>query len=425
MPTKPFIVLTLLCVSLISASAIKLSGKVITVNGNEPIDLATVFISGSSYGTLSNAEGKFELDVPLKGSYTLVVSHVSYQTATNQLQVDSDVLGLVVRLSPKDVELSDVTVTCNNHREANLDLFKKALLGTSPNAAHCDIMVPESIHFARTVQSHKAPFTATCSGQAPENTASPDSTNNAAAHTYASLKATCSDFILIKNNKLGYLIRYKLMHFELTPNRLQFFGHPYFEDIIDRYDDKKRVQRNRLDAYYGSAQHFFKSLFNHTCAGEGFTVYKVENSQEKHPTRNEGFYCPNPITRMASWLYPVQESFDLDAYIVPDTVAYRKSLTYDSCFETVYRRKIHPEYKKYAFENDTHLWGRHKQSTLFLKSISGQPLLFFENGNYDIISGNVQLLGYMSWKRLADMLPMEFDPKKAEQPQKGRNATAR
>src|SRR5690348_17181148 len=87
-----------------------ISGRVVQEKSREPIAGASVFISNSTKGTVSKADGSFELtDVPA-GNHDLVVSSIGYATLVYSYKTADLPLKLEVLLQPRITELESVTV---------------------------------------------------------------------------------------------------------------------------------------------------------------------------------------------------------------------------------------------------------------------------------------------------------------------------
>lgn len=89
----------------------------------------TIFLEGTTMGTLSDLDGKFNLSVPA-GSYTLRVSFISYETLLlNDLQVKEGEVTLLdnLRLKETSVELTEVVISAQSVRstEAALQTIKR------------------------------------------------------------------------------------------------------------------------------------------------------------------------------------------------------------------------------------------------------------------------------------------------------------
>ncbi len=77
---------TLLQVSAIAQSTIKLSGKVLDEREN-PISTATVRLLNTNTGTISNSQGSFSIPDVAAGNYTILVSAVGCAEISKRIDV--------------------------------------------------------------------------------------------------------------------------------------------------------------------------------------------------------------------------------------------------------------------------------------------------------------------------------------------------
>lgn len=105
-----------------AAMAASFKGVVIDSETNEPLIGATVIVDGSTYGTTSDIDGSFELELK-EGSYVLVVSYMSYVTREVEIMVPGGVgSGIVVELEPDTQMVDAVTITARKSMEAERTL---------------------------------------------------------------------------------------------------------------------------------------------------------------------------------------------------------------------------------------------------------------------------------------------------------------
>src|SRR5690349_16721394 len=98
--------LILLSILIASASQSQyvITGRVVQDKSREPIAGASVFISNSTKGTVSKADGSFELaDVPT-GNHDLVVSSIGYATIVYSYKTEDLPLRLEVQLKARVTE---------------------------------------------------------------------------------------------------------------------------------------------------------------------------------------------------------------------------------------------------------------------------------------------------------------------------------
>ncbi len=143
-----FAILMFVSVSSVSGnglSAYKIKGIVLNHETGAPIPLAEVFISGTTYGSITDKKGEFELQT----SYLpcqLVVSHISYAPFTMMIDVES-MSDLTIKLIPYEHEIEEISVEAMNMRKENLKLFRKAFIGTDDFASTCTILNDSVLSF--------------------------------------------------------------------------------------------------------------------------------------------------------------------------------------------------------------------------------------------------------------------------------------
>jgi hypothetical protein len=93
----------------------QITGVVLNLETNEPIPLVEVPSSGSTYGSITNNEGRFEL----KTSYLpceLVVSHISYAPYNRMVDAES-LIYLTIRLIPYQHEIKEISAEAMSMRK--------------------------------------------------------------------------------------------------------------------------------------------------------------------------------------------------------------------------------------------------------------------------------------------------------------------
>jgi len=261
-------ILNLLLVILLTASVSSVSGNelstyqikgiVLNQETGAPITLAEVFISGTTYGRITNEKGEFELYsdyLPCQ----LVVSHVSYVTVN--LMIDSESISyLTIELFPYKHELSEISVEAVNTRKQNLKLFRKAFIGTDEFASACTILNDSVLSFRWDSMVFSA-----------------------SAHQP----------VIIDNPKLGYTIRVIINEFNVIYNRETFkrihkdnrmkayVGDAVYQWLcnfhfvpysIEEKRKQKLLEKTRLKIYYGSRMHFLKALYSGHPGDHGYYI---------------------------------------------------------------------------------------------------------------------------------------------------------
>ena len=108
--TRKLVWLALLClVSTSIVHATPLTGQIVDKETGEPVPAATVRIAGTNVGTISEADGRFQLDIGERSSGDLVVHHVAYRPwrmALSRLDAEP-----TIRLTPVVLPGQDIVVT--------------------------------------------------------------------------------------------------------------------------------------------------------------------------------------------------------------------------------------------------------------------------------------------------------------------------
>lgn len=116
--------------ALVAQNKGKIAGKILDKAIGEDLIGATVQIEGANIGAVTDIEGKFILAVA-PGTYTVVVSYISYRTEKIQAEVKADeVTFLNVALEESSSKLTEVTITYTVQKSSAL-----ALLTERKNAA--------------------------------------------------------------------------------------------------------------------------------------------------------------------------------------------------------------------------------------------------------------------------------------------------
>jgi len=114
--TKLITILILLIFSIVGNAQTTISGKVVDYK-NQPIIGANVYLDGTYDGATSDENGKFSFTTEEKGTQTLIISFLSYETKTIIDDV-SKLINLQIKLR-EDVETLDAVVLSAGTFEAN------------------------------------------------------------------------------------------------------------------------------------------------------------------------------------------------------------------------------------------------------------------------------------------------------------------
>ena len=130
------LVISLLFVSirLFSQEVVKLSGAVIDAD-NQPVELALVRIAGTTTGTTTNLEGKYELKINSADSVLVVFSCLGYKNEEHLLKNPKGNVKLNVQLQKKSIDLNEVVVTEFQKQQGTMQKIKASDMQLMPNTS--------------------------------------------------------------------------------------------------------------------------------------------------------------------------------------------------------------------------------------------------------------------------------------------------
>jgi len=369
-----------------------ITGKVTGMDGKSPIYLANVFLSNTTAGSTTNNDGEFALRGLKPGQYSLIVSIVGYEDYSANVLIGNEPIRLNIKLSPKNNELREVTITTPANWKKNYDWFVKDFIGTDDNAKYCHVADPHMVN----LNYHK--------GQ-------------------QELEAYTEDFLVVDNYALGYRIKF-LLH-EFTSSKLTGIisneGPRLFQDLPGSKKQIAEWHRKRDSAYYGSAMHFYRSLYTGRLGQEGFEMMKLtrmlnpnrppeEFIQQKIKKYNDGAHRDSilhwiEIENMSKYYRehlertPLAEGAILFKTEKPGIFA----VDFSDCLYVLYTRKREEmDFKDIYRPLDM---PNYQTSVLTIKA----PYFFDTNG---VVTGQNAPLNEGTWatSRLSDLLPFDYTP---------------
>lgn len=239
-------ILVLLLLSIAGfAQNLSISGLVKDKRG-ETLPGAGVYLSGYKAATVTNNDGKFVLGNLRPGNYNVLVEMMGYLPFTKNVILSDKSATVEIVLDENTIQLREVVIRVDPNRQKYIDLFKEFFIGTTPNAKKCKLLNPEALYVDYDL--HKKILT-----------------------------VKSNEFLVIENKALGYRLKYLLQYFEYNyDNHIVYYsGLPNFEELKGSKAKKKAWAKKRETAYYGSSQHFFKSLYQGISKEEGFVINKL------------------------------------------------------------------------------------------------------------------------------------------------------
>lgn len=326
-------------------------------SSGQPMAGASVFAQNTTYGTISNAEGLFFLRLP-GGGYDLVASYTGYEKTILRVSHTQDHTDtLEIWLSKKDTAMEVVDFVVSNETPNGLErfgeFFTDHFIGTTPNAALCRILNPETLRFFYSAKRNR-------------------------------LKITTHDDLIIENYALGYRIRYQLdsFHYDYKTLISQYSGHALFELIDSTEEITIQWEKTRAATYLGSRLHFMRALYAQDLSEEGFIVEKMVRRPGRAATGE---------------LIPALYEDDLFQRSVEGAV-----IRWEGRYRIGYRKVLpNPLYlKEFKLPADT----RMQVSIVDVRA----PFTIEENG-YFFDQADFVNSGYWAWKKLAELLPYDFE----------------
>jgi len=116
-----------------SASAI-LTGKITDSNG-KPVELANISIKNSTIGTVSSANGNYQLKIPSGKAVTVVYSIIGYQSFEKSIKANNgQKINLNITLKQSDQEIDEVQVTQLRRNKTNMNSIDTRYITQVANA---------------------------------------------------------------------------------------------------------------------------------------------------------------------------------------------------------------------------------------------------------------------------------------------------
>jgi|GEM_PF-2833245 len=277
---------------LTQSRGLSLSGQLRDADTGHPIHYANIILSGTTLGTTSLKDGRFQINRLRPGRYTLVINMMGYATVRKSILLIKKSLPLAtIWLKPQAVQGEAVEITGRPPRwwKYHLNIFKSAFLGQSEFSSKCTLINPEVLSFK-------------------------DSTDGT---FYAWAEAPLE----IENRALGYQLTLWIYDFRWTErDRLVSAFDVLFSPLESQNNQQlRRWEKSRDDAYRGSAMHFFRSMAARQARAEGFTLYGLDwlpNSRNRE-LEKKGLLIPgrlDPDTLVSHGQYNFEARLHLPRY---------------------------------------------------------------------------------------------------------------
>ena len=260
------------------------TGVVIDSLSQEPLPSATVYINGTTQGTTTDNEGRFELK-EVSFPATVVFSFVGYQPKA--LEMDRNPSQLTIELTP-NIELPEIVVSGKKNRidKVHLEYFKTMFLGDDRWGKHATIrnenvlMFDNSYQYSyHTRQIGKTRFAKTyITNEVIEKHEDYVDTVKDVSSVFT---AWAYEPLIIDLPLLGYELYVDLVQFTIVKENnvtscdmLGYFYYKPYDNVSQR--KAQNIEANRKKAYWGSSQHFLKSFAQDRLTENGYILTMQE-----------------------------------------------------------------------------------------------------------------------------------------------------
>lgn len=368
---------------------------------------AGIYLSGYKIAAVADNDGKFRLPNLKPGSYDLLVQMVGYLPYSKSVIIADKSVQVDLVLKENTVQLNEVVIRADPNRQKYINQFKEFFIGKTPNATQCKILNPQVLNVDFDI-------------------------------TNSTLTVTTTEFLVVENRALGYRLKYMLDHFEYNSRThiIYYSGHPFFEELKASAARKKKYIAARETAYYGSSQHFFKSLYANTAQEEGFIInkmikipnpnrypesviqanlIKIKTLPEKTGVRKIAGKLDTGL--YAFWIKQRDMPKTIDRFsradVRTDTLVHDfdknlKYLNYTDALLIQYTR----EKESLAYSNSGYWIFRPldvPENEISIANLTEGRLRFYENGGiFD--SRSLLYEGFWAYEKIADMVPMDYIP---------------
>ncbi len=361
-------------------------GEITSKGNKKPIKNVNVYLAYTMLGSSTDRNGNYSIINIPSGRYTLVVSHINYETLTIKINVNNKrKYSYNFELEPKIYQFRPVRVTAGGRAEwqKNFEIFKKEFIGTSNFAKNTFIVDSLTLNFNRNGDDI--------------------------------LFAKSQEPLIIINNGLGYKIEYELIHFEYNKeykkDYVKYSGFPKFSLLETTNPDTLELWKlNRQIAYNGSLRHFLRAICkNYDITNNNLDTVKYKiNYSDSSVGRDKMEYPKNNFLKDNGFevlyksalgprfgIIPIVFFVNMNRYLTPAKNANEMYLKFENYFEVRYDN---PNKKKFPYDKKAKIsWIRLEKDSVLIDKL-GRYYETFAIKSY----------GYWATQRLADTLPYGY-----------------
>jgi hypothetical protein len=351
-----------------------ISGKVVDDSTSVVLQNVDVFIANTTLGCGTDQNGQFEIRNIPPGTYEIVASRLGYRVWSRRTALSESKKDLEIRLQSTPVQMGEVVVPAPDVSvwRKQLETFTHLFFSTTKNSQQCKILNPEVLDLT----PHDTLFEATARG--------PLEIDNLALGYHIQL--------LLKTFTVGQRTNAQRQAKPSTTLGIETFrgglltldGFPKYVELKPSTPEyAERWKENRLRAFKGSFRHFLVSLVKNELEREGFRIFLMPYE---------------PVRKWDPHRVPVSE----DDILSDGPKSHEFVLHVNGVLEVEYtREEVEPGYD-------------------LLKKKGTDWQVSWLRLNYDAVTVNSRglieewfptaITGYWAWKRMADALPLDYEP---------------
>lgn len=349
-------------------------------NGKDTVLFAaSVFISNSTKGSMTDSSGSFSIPGLSNGNYNLIVSSIGYETQIYPISIDNKNDSVLFVMKENEKELEDVVIDLKNgNRNNQLKVFRKAFIGTDKNAKETQILNEDILKLHTTGEGK--------------------------------ITAHSNDLLQITNDALGYKIKYLLKEFsyDKKSGRLHYLGYPLFEEMTAASkSQKKDWQENREKVYQSSLLRFYRTLGKRDLIQEGYIIGQLLPPEDNSFSQGGGLTKKIDVPSNGFLLTLAGNQY-IDTLLWPEIPYYR-------LITALPGHRYRLNFSGMISVDATNSTSGVKSTDYYKPGANTsiisleQPVEINENGLPDDPS-KVIIYGYWIDSRIADLLPFDYHP---------------
>jgi hypothetical protein len=340
----------------VHAQVFQVSGKVTDKQTGQALSGASVVCQHTTIGTTTNAEGMFTLNLP-QGGYDLAITYSGFETQSLRINSQTEnIRSLSVEMKQKEKSMEEVAITVSNEVKDGWEkygsFFREQFLGQTSNGARCTIENPDVLKFYYNKKKKR-------------------------------LKVTAKEEIRVRNQGLGYMVRYQLDSFvhEYASGVTQSTGFPFFEKLNGTPEEETEWAINREKAYYGSMLHFMRCYYDSTLGENGYKIERLDPKTDKPRLLGDPY---------DSGIFAMDETREADIRL-------------PGKLRIVYNQEK-PE-QAYLSLNKLA-----PNTTIQISIVEFPEVFTIEENGYYYDQREILALGYWGWEKVGEFLPYDYEP---------------